>query len=84
MYDIGENEAYVSIGISKDTAAFAIEAIRRWWMELGTTRYRNPKRLLITADCGGSNGYRSRLWKLKLQELADELEMIIEVCTGSA
>jgi len=80
VYDIGENEAYVSIGISKDTAEFAIEAIRRWWTELGTTRYRNPKRLLITADCGGSNGYRSRLWKLKLQELADELGMIIEVC----
>lgn len=80
VYDIGENEAYVSIGISKDTAEFAIEAIRRWWTELGTTRYRHPQRLLITADCGGSNGYRSRLWKLKLQELANELGMIIEVC----
>jgi len=80
VYDISENEAYVSIGISKDTAEFAIEAIRRWWTELGTTRYRNPKRLFITADCGGSNGYRSRLWKLKLQDLADELGMIIEVC----
>ena len=80
VYDIGNNEAYVSIGISKDTAEFAIEAIRRWWAELGTSRYRNPRRLLITADCGGSNGYRSRLWKLKLQELADELAMTIEVC----
>ncbi len=90
----GENEAYVSIGISKDTAEFAIEAIRRWWAELGTTRYRHPQRLLITADCGGSNGYRSRLWKLKLQELANgrvlchesirrvvkALGMIIEIC----
>jgi len=80
VYDIGENEAFVSIGISKDTAEFAVEAIRRWWRELGNMRYRNPSRILITADCGGSNGYRNRLWKIKLQELADELGMIIEVC----
>ena len=80
VYDIRENEACVTIGISKDTAAFAVEAIRRWWKELGRTRYRKPSRLLITADCGGSNGHRNRLWKLKLQALADELGMIIEVC----
>lgn len=80
VYDIGGNEAYVSIGISKDTAEFAVQAIRCWWKELGATRYRQPKRLLITADCGGSNGHRNRLWKLKLQELADDLGMIIEVC----
>jgi transposase len=80
VYDIRENEACVTIGISKDTAAFAVEAIRRWWKELGCTRYRKPSRLLITADCGGSNGHRNRLWKLKLQTLADELGMIIEVC----
>jgi transposase len=80
VYDICENEAYVSIGISKDTAEFSVEAIRRWWRELGRARYRISRRLLITADCGGSNGYRNRLWKIKLQELADELGMIIEVC----
>jgi transposase len=80
VYDIGENEAYVTIGISRDTAEFAVEAIRHWWSELGSTRYRQPSRLLITADCGGSNGHRTRLWKLQLQQLADELGMIIEVC----
>ena len=80
VYDIGENEAGVSIGISKDTAEFAVQAIRRWWQELGCTRYRKPSRLLITADCGGSNGHRNRLWKLQLQALANELGMIIEVC----
>jgi hypothetical protein len=80
VYDIGGNEAFVSIGISKDTAEFAVEAIRRWWRELGNMRYRNPSRVLITADCGGSNGYRNRLWKVELQKLADELGMIIEVC----
>ena len=80
VYDIRENEAGVSIGISKDTAEFAVQAIRRWWQELGCTRYRKPSRLLITADCGGSNGHRNRLWKLQLQALANELGMIIEVC----
>jgi len=80
VYDIGENEACVSIGISRDTAEFAAEAIRRWWIELGSNRYHRPSRLLITADCGGSNGYRNRLWKVQLQQLADELGMIIEVC----
>lgn len=80
VYDIKRNEAFVSIGINCDTAEFATEAIRRWWHELGSTRYRQPSRLLITADCGGSNGYRTRLWKLQLQQLADELGMIIEVC----
>ncbi len=80
VYDIRENEACVSIGISKDTAEFAVEAIRRWWKELGAKRYRQPKRLLITADCGGSNGHRNRLWKLQLQELANDLGMVVEVC----
>ena len=80
VYDIGGNEAFVSIGISKDTAEFAVEAIRRWWMELGKARYPKPNRLLITADCGGSNGYRNRLWKFKLQELANKLGLVVEVC----
>ena len=80
VYDIEENEAWVSIGISSDTAEFAVEAIRRWWRELGQERYANPRRLLITADSGGSNGHRNRLWKLELQRLANETGMTIEVC----
>lgn len=80
VYDIAKNNACVTIGISKDTAEFAVEAIRRWWNELGTKLYKQPKRILITADCGGSNGYRNRLWKFELQRLADELGVIIEVC----
>ena len=62
------------------TAEFSLQAIRRWWKELGSQRYRKPTRLLITADCGGSNGHRNRLWKLQLQSLADEMGMVIEVC----
>ncbi len=80
VYDIAENEAMVSIGISSDTAEFAVEAIRRWWHELGQERYGQPRRLLITADSGGSNAHRSRLWKFELQKLANETGMKIEVC----
>lgn len=80
VYDIAENEALVSIGVSSDTAEFAVEAIRRWWQELGHERYGRPSRLLITADSGGSNAHRSRLWKLELQQLANETGMKIEVC----
>lgn len=76
VYDIGGNEAWVSIGVTSDTAEFAVEAIRR----LGKNRYAAPKRLLITADSGGSNGNRNRLWKHELQCLADETGMVIEVC----
>ena len=63
-----------------DTAEFAVESVRRWWNELGEQRYRKPLRLLITADSGGSNGHRNRLWKLELQRLANETGMTIEVC----
>lgn len=80
VYDIAENEAMVSIGVSSDTAEFAVEAIRRWWKELGQVRYGLPSRLLITADSGGSNAHRSRLWKLELQQLANDTGMKIEVC----
>jgi hypothetical protein len=80
VYDIQHNEAGVSIGITHDTAEFAVAAIRRWWQQLGRKRYRFPKRLLITADSGGSNGSRNRLWKLMLQQLADETGLIVEVC----
>ena len=80
VYDLEHNEAGVSIGISHDTAEFAIAAIRRWWRQLGCQRYAAPRRLLITADSGGSNSPRTRLWLTELQSLANELEMIIEVC----
>lgn len=80
VYDIESNEAWVSVGISRDTAEFAVEAIRRWWKRLGKKRYNNPKRLVITADSGGSNGHRNRLWKYELQRLADQTGLIIEVC----
>jgi hypothetical protein len=80
VYDIDSNEAWVSVGVSHDTAEFAVEAIRRWWKRLGQKRYTNPKRLLITDDSGGSNGHRNRLWKYELQRLADQTGMIIEVC----
>ena len=80
VYDIRENEAGVSVGISHDTAEFAVAAIRRWWQKLGRKRYGHAKRLLITADSGGSNGSRNRLWKLELQKFSDETGMMIEVC----
>jgi hypothetical protein len=80
VYDIDINEAWVSVGVSRDTAEFAVEALRRWWRRMGKKRYQNPKRLLITADSGGSNGHRNRLWKFELQRLADETGMTIEVC----
>lgn len=80
VYDIDGNEAWVSIGISSDTAEFAVEAIRRWWKELGRKRYCQTTRLLITADSGGSNGPRNRLWKFELQRFANQTGMKIEVC----
>jgi hypothetical protein len=80
VYDILENEAGVSVGISHDTAEFAVAAIRRWWQKLGHRRYAKARRLLVTADSGGSNSSRNRLWKLELQNLADETGLIIEVC----
>ena len=80
VYDIGENAGWVSVGIDHDTASFSVNAIRRWWQVMGRTRYPNAKTLTITADCGGSNGARLRLWKLELQKLADELKLAITVC----
>lgn len=80
VYDIDSNEAWVSVGISRDTGEFAVEAIRRWWLRMGKKRYAKPKRLLITADGGGSNGHRNRLWKYELQRLSDQTGMILEVC----
>ena len=80
VYDLGQNEAWVSVGTDHDTAAFAVESIRRWWRAMGEALYPGASRLLITADAGGSNGYRLRLWKLELQKLADETDLEITVC----
>ena len=80
VYDLGSNSGWVSVGIDHDTASFAVESIRRWWRSMGRPLYRGHKRLLITADAGGSNGPRVRLWKLELQRLADELGIEISVC----
>jgi|SaaInlV_200m_DNA_2_1039689.scaffolds.fasta_scaffold24542_1 transposase len=80
VYDIERNEGWVSVGISSDTAEFAVESIRRWWNEMGRLRYPDATSLLTTADCGGSNGYRTRLWKLELQRLADDLGLAVTVC----
>jgi transposase len=80
VYDIHGNEAGVSIGISHDTAEFAAAAIRRWWENLGRARYGGARRVLVTADSGGSNSSRCRLWKIELQKWADETGMIVEVC----
>jgi hypothetical protein len=80
VYDVTANQGWVSVGIDHDTARFATEAIRRWWRKMGARRYRSAKELLITADGGGSNGSRCRLWKVALQDLANILKMPIRVC----
>jgi hypothetical protein len=80
VYDIAGNAGWVSVGIDHDTASFAVNAIRRWWQTMGRRRYPDARSLLITADCGGSNGARVRLWKRELQRLADELGLAITVC----
>jgi hypothetical protein len=80
VYDIAGNTGWVSVGVDHDTASFAVNAIRRWWREMGRDRYPGANTLLITADCGGSNGVRVRLWKRELQNLADELGLTITVC----
>ncbi len=80
VYDLGRNTGWVNVGIDHNTAAFAVESIRRWWNELGRSEYPEAKRLLISADGGGSNGSRVRLWKWELQQLADETGLAITVC----
>jgi hypothetical protein len=79
VYDIAANEGWVSVGIDADTAAFAVESIRRWWWKLGKSRYPNAATLTITADCGGSNGSRVRLWKRELQHFANETGLDVTV-----
>ncbi len=80
VYDLAQNTGWVSVGMDHDTAEFAVETIRRWWKDMGRAVYPRANRLLITADAGGSNGPRLRLWKVELQQLADETGLRIAVC----
>jgi transposase len=80
VFDLTTNEGWMNVGISRDTAEFAVESIRRWWKRMGQPRYPQATELLITADGGGSNGYRTRLWKRELQQLANELGLSIRIC----
>ena len=80
VYDIFTNSAWVSVGMDHDTATFAVATIRQWWYTMGKNNYPEAKKLLITADGGGSNGYRIRLWKVELQKLADETGLVISIC----
>lgn len=79
IYDMARNEAYVSVGRDHDTPAFAVASIRRWWLTMGILAYPDAEELFITADAGGSNGYRSRAWKAQLQKLADDCRLRIRV-----
>ncbi len=80
IYDIGANDGFVSVGVDHDTAQFAVNAIGTWWDTIGRPRYPDARRLLVTADCGGSNGYRLRAWKVALAELAADTGLAITVC----
>ncbi|MCP4901806.1 MAG: ISAzo13 family transposase [bacterium] len=80
VYDEGRNEGWVSVGVDHDTAEFAMETIRRWWKTIGSVAYPEATKLLITADSGGSNSSRSRLWPTVLQEFADETQLEVSVC----
>lgn len=79
VYDLGKNKGWVSVGISSDTAEFAVNTIKTWWYNMGKQMHKTPTELLITADCGGSNGNRVKLWKRELQKLANEINMTINV-----
>lgn len=80
VYDLANDQGWISVGIHRDTAQFAARTIGRWWEEMGARRFPRARELLITADGGGSNSYRSRLWKVALQELADQLDLKLRVC----
>lgn len=80
VYDLKKNLGLVNVGVDNDTAAFAVESIKHWWRTMGKPKYPNAKKILITADCGGSNGYRNRLWKVELQKLADKTGLNLSVC----
>jgi hypothetical protein len=80
IYDIGKNEGFVNVGVSSDTSEFAAFSIKEWWKNMGKSRYGEIGKLLITADGGGSNSSRTRLWKTSLQQLANELDLEVTVC----
>jgi hypothetical protein len=80
VYDLGANEGWMSVGDDHDTSAFAVNTIRRWWETMGRARYPEATRLMVTADAGGSNGYRTKLWKVELAKLAAETGLEITVC----
>jgi hypothetical protein len=80
VYDLTSNEGWVSVGIDHDTAEFAAASVKRWWQEMGCRRFKRADKLLITADGGGSNSSRSRLWKKALQDLSNELGLSLEIC----
>jgi len=80
VYDLSQNKGWVSVGIDHDTAEFAVETIKKWWAKMGSPFYPDAQRLLITADGGGSNSSRSRLWKKEIQKLSNETGLIIDVC----
>ena len=80
VYDLGANAGWVSVGVDHDTAAFAVATLRRWWQQAGLVLYPQATRLLVTADAGGSNGYRIRAWKTELARFAAETGLEITVC----
>jgi hypothetical protein len=80
VYDVGANKGYVSLGIDHDTAQFAVNSVRLWLDKIGRKRYPAMRKVMVTADCGGSNGPRLRLWKVELQRLADETDLTFQVC----
>ena len=80
IFDLASEEGWVQVGIDHDTAQFAVNSIRGWWEHLGRERYPDARTLTVTADCGGANGYRTRLWKVELQRLTDETGLAIQVC----
>jgi hypothetical protein len=80
IYDTGRNEGWVSVGVDHDTAQFAVSSIRNWWLHMGQKVYPHARELLITADAGGSNGYRVKLWKRELQKLANDIGLRLVIC----
>jgi hypothetical protein len=80
IYDLSRNTGWVNVGVDHDTCVFAVESIRRWWQARGGLDYPQATRLLITADAGGSNGYRHRVWKSELAALAAETGLVVTVC----
>lgn len=80
VYDMTQNQGWVTVGIDHNTAQFAVASIRQWWAQMGQALYSNAHELLITADCGGSNSYRAKLWKWELQQLATELGLSLQIC----